>query len=74
MLKSEAIVAAGDNLSELNLQNEAQLLDEHLGMGDNKWSCVAELQAEHDIMQVGHTNSIFWCSSPAGHSSGGGVD
>jgi len=38
-----------DNLSELNFHSEAQLLPEHLEMGDSTWACVAELEAEHDM-------------------------
>ena len=45
-LKRDAILAAGGNLSLLNLETENQLLDEDLGIGTNTWTNIAELEAE----------------------------
>ena len=42
------IVAAGDDLKDLNLDTASQVDDEHLGIGDDTWVSVAVLEEEHD--------------------------
>ena len=47
-LKKETTLAAGDNLKKLKLDSSNQVADEHLGIGNNTWISVAELEQEHD--------------------------
>ena len=49
LLSKEAIVAAGDDLHQLNLDSDNQLPDENLGIGSSTWSCLHQLEAEHDL-------------------------
>ncbi len=49
LLKTDVIKAAENNLSTLNLANGGQLEDENLGIGDNTWVLVAQLEEEADI-------------------------
>ncbi len=44
LLKTDVIKAAENNLSTLNLANGGQLEDENLGIGDNTWVLVAQLE------------------------------
>ena len=48
LLKTEAILAAGDDLSLLNFDEVNQVADEHLGIGTATWACVAEFEQERD--------------------------
>ena len=48
MLKTEAILAAGDNLTLLNFDTDHQIADEHLGIGTETWICVAAFELERD--------------------------
>ena len=43
LLKKEVILAFGDNLKELELDSSSQVTDEHLGIGNDTWVSVAEL-------------------------------
>ena len=47
-LKKEAILAVGDKLKELKLDSSNQVPDEHLGIGTETWTSVAELEQEYD--------------------------
>ena len=49
-LENRAIFAAGDNLGNLNFDENNELSDENLGIGDDtkSWASLAELEAEHD--------------------------
>ena len=47
-LKKEAILAVGDKLKELKLDSSNQVPDEHLGIGIETWTSVAELEHEYD--------------------------
>lgn len=49
ILKADAIIAAGDNLNALNLDEGNQLSSENLGIGTDTWACVMELETEHDL-------------------------
>ena len=49
LLKPEAITAASDNLSLLNLSHENQLPDENLGIGTETWRSLVELEAEQEL-------------------------
>ena len=49
LLKPEAITAASDNLSLLNLSHENQLPDENLGIGTETWRSLVELEAEREL-------------------------
>jgi hypothetical protein len=48
LLTSEAILAAGNDLTTLNFDNENQVGDESLGIGTDTWVCVAALEEERD--------------------------
>ncbi|SMN12558.1 hypothetical protein SPBRAN_1767 [uncultured Candidatus Thioglobus sp.] len=48
LLKPEAIVAAGDNLSLLSFADEDQLANDKLGIGTDTWLHISELEQEHD--------------------------
>ena len=48
LLKKELILAVGDNLKELKLNSSSQVTNEHLGIGNDTWVSVAELEKEHD--------------------------
>ncbi len=48
MLKADVIIASTDNLSTLNLARESHLDDENLGIGDDTWTFVVELESECD--------------------------
>ena len=49
LLKPEAIVAAGDNLSSLSLASTDQLSNENLGLGDDTWVYISSLEEEQDV-------------------------
>ena len=49
LLKPEAIVAAGDNLSSLSLASTDQLSNENLGLGDDTWAYISSLEEEQDV-------------------------
>ena len=48
LLKKEVILAVGYNLKELELDSSSQVTDEHLGIGNDTWVSVAELEKVHD--------------------------
>ena len=48
LLKREVILAAGDKLKELELDSSSQVLDEHLGFGNDTWISIAALEEELD--------------------------
>ena len=48
LLKKEVILAACDNLKNLKLDRDSQVSDEHLGIGNDTWACIAELEEELD--------------------------
>ena len=49
LLSKESIVAVGDDLRLLNLEPSNQLPDENLGVGESTWTCLRELEEEHDL-------------------------
>ena len=49
LLKPEAIVAVGDNLSSLSLASTDQLSNETLGLGDDTWAYIYSLEEEQDV-------------------------
>ena len=49
VLRTDVIIAASDNLHNLNMDPESQLADENLGIGQATWQHLAELQLEHDL-------------------------
>ena len=49
VLRTDVIIAASDNLHNLNMDPESQLADENLGIGQATWEHLAELQLEHDL-------------------------
>ncbi len=48
VLKTDVITSASGNLRLLNLERESQLDDENLGVGIDTWTCIRELEEEHD--------------------------
>ena len=48
LLTSEAVLAAGDNLTLLNFNTDSQVANENLGIGTETWVCIAELEEERD--------------------------
>ena len=48
LLKREVILAAGDKLKEQKLDCSSQVLDEHLGIGNDTWISIAALEEELD--------------------------
>lgn len=48
ILKREVILDAGENLRNLKLDTASQVSDDHLGIGNDTWVSVAELEQEHD--------------------------
>ena len=48
ILKKEEILEVGDDMKRLKLDASSQVTDEHLGIGDDTWVSVAELEQEHD--------------------------
>ena len=44
----DAILHAGDDLSQLCLNRDNQVDDDNLGIGTNTWACLAELEGEMD--------------------------
>ena len=55
LLKPATILAVGDNLSILSFARTGQLLDENLGLGDNTWLHISDLEEEQDcnLLQCG---------------------
>ena len=49
LLKPEAIVAAGENLSILSMATTDQLPNENLGLGDDTWAFISSLEEEQDV-------------------------
>ena len=48
VLTNDSILKAGDNLKQLDFGESSQLSDENLGIGDNTWVVLAEVEEEHD--------------------------
>ena len=48
ILKKEAILEVGDYLKKLKLDASSQVTDEHLGIGDDTWVSVADLEQKYD--------------------------
>ena len=48
ILKKKAILEVGDDLKKLKLDASSQVTDEHLGIGDDTWVSVADLEQEYD--------------------------
>ena len=48
VLKTEVILAAGDNLKDLKLDRDSQVSDEYLGIGTDTWACIGDLEKELD--------------------------
>ena len=47
-LKANVILAAGNDLRTLSLDSEGQVPDENLGIGNDKWVLIAQLEEEAD--------------------------
>jgi len=63
VLKKEVILAAGDNLKNLNLDSSSQVSDEHLGIGNDTWACIAELEEELDPKPFYKAVRIFYLAT-----------
>ena len=48
VLKKEVILGAGDNLKEIKMDASSQVTNELLGIGNDTWVSIAELEQEHD--------------------------
>ena len=48
LLKADVILAAGNDLSTLSLDNEGQVPDENLGIGNDTWVFIVQLEEEAD--------------------------
>lgn len=48
LLKKDAILKASNNLTHLSFNSSSQLSDENLGVGNDTWLVLAEIEAEHD--------------------------
>lgn len=48
LLKTEAVLAAGDNLTLLNFDVDSQVANENLGISTDTWVCVAAFEEERD--------------------------
>jgi hypothetical protein len=57
------ITDASGNLTLLSTAKEDQLPDENLGIGDDTWTCLAELEIEHDITPFLKSVRKFYCLS-----------
>ena len=49
ILTREAISSAGDNLKNLNMNDENILDTEDIGIGTNTWAIISTVEEEHDI-------------------------
>ena len=49
VLKIEAITAASNNFSLLDLAEHNQLADENFGVRSDTWECLAKLEKEHKL-------------------------
>lgn len=49
LLELHVILASGDNLKNVNLNQSGYLSDENLGTGTATWTCLAELEVTHDM-------------------------
>ena len=63
LLSEESIVAVGDDLRLLNLEPSNQLPDENLGVAESTWSCLHELEEEHDLKPFFNAVRSFYVSS-----------
>ena len=63
LLKSDVILAAGDNLKNLSLERRGQLTDENLGIGAATWSCLAVLESTHDLKPFFTSIRKFYCET-----------
>lgn len=48
LLKTETIVAAGNDLTKLSFANAGQLEDENLGLGNDMWAYLSGIEEEYD--------------------------
>ena len=63
LLTTEAILEATDNLTLLNFDAINQLPDENLGIGDNTWVALAEVEQEYDTKSFFTSVRKFYLSS-----------
>ena len=49
LLMPESITAVNNDLSELNFAPTNQLADENLGLGDDTWACLSEMEEDFNI-------------------------
>lgn len=63
LLTNEAILKASDDLTKLDFDEKNQLSDENLGIGDNTWVALAEVEQEHDIKPLLTSVRKFYLSS-----------
>ena len=59
----EAIPTTAEDLPEISLVEENQLPDESLGIGDNAWATLAEVEQEHDTKPFFKSVRQFYCAS-----------
>lgn len=63
LLTKEAILEANDNLKLLKFDNDKQLSNENLGIGDNTCVAIAAVEEEHDIKPFFFSIRNFYLSS-----------
>ena len=62
-LTTEAVLAANDNLRTLVLSEENQVADEDLGIGNDTWVSLAEVEATHDTAPFFRAVKAFYAKS-----------
>ena len=49
LLMPESITAVNNDLSQLNFAPTNQLADENLGLGDDTWACLSEMEEDFNL-------------------------
>ena len=63
LLKTEIIIAAGDDLTKLSFANSGQLADENLGLGNDTWLHLSGMEEEYDPKPLYRAVRSFYVAS-----------
>ena len=63
LLKTETIVAAGNDLTKLSFANAGQLEDENLGLGNDTWVYLSGIEEEYDPKPLFKAVGDFYVAS-----------
>ena len=63
LLKTETILAAGDDLTKLSFASAGQMADENLGLGNDLWVHLGSMEEEFDPSPLYRAVQSFYADS-----------